>query len=117
MKPSTSSTPTHTVTERPSTHLQAPQLGTSLTPPNPDKSVSTSQSQSPRQLFLGRETSRLLGVKSHSVSGSSVKKGWKLMIDGQQGLNFYLQNKTVTSSWKVQDVDSTRGTVSMPIHQ
>jgi hypothetical protein len=37
--------------------------------------------------------------------------------DGPQGLHFYLQNKTVTSHWRVDDVDSTRSTVSMPIHQ
>lgn len=55
-------------------------------------------------------------VPTFSWSGNKGSFRGDVPFYGPQGLHFYLQNKTVTSLWKVGDVDSTRGTVSMPVH-
>jgi len=67
---------------------------------------------------LGLATKVLSGVMYHSVSHVSTHEQDKLKADwsdGPQGLHFYLQNKTVTSSWKVKDALASQTATSMPV--
>jgi hypothetical protein len=55
-------------------------------------------------------------VMSHSVSSAFLRgKPQLTVVDGPQGLHFYLQNKTVTSSWKVKDALASQTATSMPV--
>nr|GAT47820.1 predicted protein [Mycena chlorophos] len=51
-----------------------------------------------------------------SWSGNKASKLGDLDFYGKSGLNFYTQNKTVTSLWKSEDALGTRASVDMPTH-
>ncbi|KAF8647903.1 hypothetical protein AX16_006435 [Volvariella volvacea WC 439] len=52
-----------------------------------------------------------------SWSGNKASFLGDIGFYGKSGLNFYTQNKTITSLWRAQDAISTRATVEMPTQQ
>jgi hypothetical protein len=64
---------------------------------------------------LGRVTKVLSGVMYHSVRQLLCQDSKLMRPDGPQGLHFYLQNKTVTSNWKVKDALASQTATSMPV--
>jgi len=51
-----------------------------------------------------------------SFTGSRASFLGDLHFYGKMGINFYLQTKTVTSLWRKGDVDKSRSSASMPVH-
>lgn len=59
-----------------------------------------------------------IGVSNFSFTGNkkSIAGGGANTFYGKIGLNFYTQQKTVTSLWKEEDALATKADVSMPVH-